>query len=82
MNPKVSDGIRDPIILDGPAFPWGQEQNPAVRDDGTVDWRAAMNSDPGLMTCPGCGVYLWAEGNRVRCPDCGHEWTTRNARAP
>lgn len=75
--------MKTPIIIEGCAFPW-KEPNPhgeVVDADGEVNWAAAAFADPGVMTCPACGVYLWNEGLRVRCPDCAHEWDTRNKTA-
>lgn len=72
--------MKHPIILDGSAFDWAEGERYAQRavdDDGNVDWMAAAFADPGIMSCPGCGVHLWAEGWTVRCPDSGHEWRTR-----
>ena len=71
--------MKSPIILDGPAFDWEEGKrcsDQVVDEDGEVNWYAAMGADPGVMACPGCGLYLWQEGDRVRCPDCGHEWVT------
>lgn len=73
--------MKRPIILDGAPFDWDEGarygQN-AVDDAGNVNWMAAMFADPGVMTCPGCGEHLWNEGDRVRCPHCSHEFTTRS----
>lgn len=76
--------MKSPIILEGRAFPW-DEPNPhgdvfgdVVDDAGEVNWAAAAFADPGVMSCPKCGEYLWAEGLRVRCPTCSAEWDTRN----
>lgn len=74
--------MKSPIIIEGQVFPWS-EPNPAgevVGADGEVNWRAAAFADPGVMQCPKCSVYLWQEGLRVRCPDCGEEFDTRNKR--
>ncbi len=70
--------MKSPIILEGVPFPWN-EPNPygaVVNDAGKVNWAAAASADPGVMKCPGCGVYLWNEGIQVRCPDCLHEFIT------
>ena len=75
--------IKNPIILEGPAFDWeaGKRHSAnAVDSDGNVNWHSAMFADPGIMKCEKCGVYLWQEGYKVRCPDCGHEFETRNRR--
>jgi len=73
--------VKRPIILDGPAFDWAEGERysqAAVDDDSNVDWMAAMWADPGIMSCPGCSVHLWAEGHTAKCPECGHEWRTRD----
>jgi ssDNA-binding Zn-finger/Zn-ribbon topoisomerase 1 len=73
--------MKSPILLEGPAFDWAEGEKhgaQAVDDDGNVNWMAAMFADPGCMKCPGCSEYLWREGYRVRCPDCGHEWVTQD----
>lgn len=71
--------LKHPIILEGEAFPWG-EPNPfgEPTEDNPRMWAAAAWADPGVISCPQCNVYLWHEGLRVRCPDCGHEFRTRN----
>jgi Zn finger protein HypA/HybF involved in hydrogenase expression len=69
--------MKRPIILQGESFDWekGQEYaTHAVDEEGNVNWGAAMFADPGVMQCPACNAYLWKEGKRVCCPDCGHEW--------
>lgn len=72
--------MKAPIILEGPAFDWSTtgDCGPVIREDGSVNQMAAAWADPGVMACPNCKVYLWNEGERVRCPDCGHEWDTAN----
>jgi hypothetical protein len=72
--------MKNAIILSGKPFDWdeGAKMQDLVADaaaEGHVNWYAAAGADPGVMKCPGCGEYLWKEGERVRCPDCGHEWT-------
>lgn len=72
----MGDAMKSPIILEGHAFPWA-EPNPhgeVIDEEGEVNWAAAAFADPGCMKCPACGVFLWREGNLVRCPDCAHEW--------
>lgn len=72
--------MKHPVILDGPAFDWAEGERyaqHAVDDGGNVNWMAVFFADPGVMSCPGCGVHLWAEGFAVRCPDCGTEWRTQ-----
>lgn len=74
--------MKSPIILEGSAFPWN-EPNPhgdTIGADGEVNWAAAFFADPGCIKCPGCGEFLWNEGFRVRCPDCGAEFDTNNRR--
>lgn len=75
--------MKHPIILEGKEFDWqegGEYAKHVVDENGVINWRAAFFADPGVMKCPQepCGAYLWAEGLRVRCPDCGHEFDTRN----
>jgi len=75
--------VKSPIIIKGSSFPWS-EPNPhgAVIDDaGEVNWAAAAFADPGCMKCPGCGEYLWQEGEFVRCPHCSHEFETPAGKA-
>lgn len=74
--------MKNPIILSGKPFDWEfgdkmQEKVAEAAEQGEVNWGAAFFADPGVMKCPGCGVHLWREGERVRCPDCGHEWEVR-----
>lgn len=74
--------MKSPIILKGEPFLWN-EPNPhgeTVDEDGEVNWAAAAFADPGVMGCPRCAVYLWNEGDFVRCPDCGHEFETNNGK--
>lgn len=69
--------IKDPIILEGPGFDWerGEEVSKhVINSEGNVNWKAASMADPGVMKCPSCGIYLWWEGDKVKCPDCGHIW--------
>jgi uncharacterized Zn finger protein (UPF0148 family) len=71
--------MRDPIIIEGPPFDWkrgGEMASRVQNDDGSTNWWAAMGADPGCMTCSACGLSLWKEGYRVKCPDCGHEFDT------
>jgi len=70
--------MKSPIILEGKPFNWeagGEAMSQVVRDDGSVNWFAAAAADPGVISCPNCKEFLWREGHRVKCPDCGHEWT-------
>jgi hypothetical protein len=82
--------MKSPIILEGRPFDWefGNEASKHIlnedealtaevhEEEAPINWGAAMCADPGVMKCPGCGAFLWNEGDRVRCPDCGHEWRT------
>lgn len=75
--------MKSPIIIRGEGFPW-EEPNPCgevVDEAGRVNWAAAAFADPGCLQCPNprCGVYLWNEGDEVRCPDCGHQFVTPDA---
>lgn len=75
--------VKHPIILEGQGFDWergAKMQERVVTEEGRVNWAAAMFADPGVMKCPNCGCYLWNEGKKVRCPDCGHEWYTNQER--
>lgn len=38
-----------------------------MRDDGTVNWRAAFFADPGVTSCPVCKEYLMHEGSILEC---------------
>jgi hypothetical protein len=75
--------VKAPIILEGKPFDWESTNahGPAVNAAGEVNWAAAAWGDPGVMKCPACGVYLWNEGTRVRCPDCSAEFDTGNRKA-
>lgn len=70
--------MKAPIILKGQPFPWHTtgDRGPVIEADGAVNWAAAAWADPGVMGCPKCKADLWNEGERVRCPDCGHEFET------
>ena len=73
--------MKSPIIIEGKAFDWNEGAKysaDAVDADGNVNWQAASFADPGCMCCPKCKIYLWNEGLRVRCPDCGEEFDTEN----
>ncbi len=64
-------------ILEGQPFDWdsgAEAMKHVVNQDGTVNYRAAMYADPGVMQCPHCNEYHWREGVRVECPDCGKEY--------
>jgi uncharacterized Zn finger protein (UPF0148 family) len=72
--------MKSPIILEGESFDWKAGQKAAshvINNNGSINWTAAMLADPGVMSCPSCGIHLWWEGKRVRCPDCGHEWNVK-----
>jgi ssDNA-binding Zn-finger/Zn-ribbon topoisomerase 1 len=61
------------IILKGKPFDWEEGKKNllnVVREDGSINWRAASKADPGVMHCPICQLYLWREGEKVKCPDC------------
>ena len=81
----VGEQVKHPIIITGAAFDWeagSQCASDAVDNDGNINWFAAFGADPGVMKCPNteCGIYLWNEGERVRCPDCAHEFDTKECR--
>lgn len=71
--------MKSPIILEGEPFDWeaGAKAASEVMNGEYINWMAALAADPGVMTCPACKVYLWREGQVVRCPDCAHEWNQR-----
>lgn len=70
--------MKQPIILEGQPFDWDPKTvEKVVNRKGDTNWRAAFSADPGVMKCPGCSIYLWREGTRVRCPDCGFEWVVK-----
>ena len=75
--------MKSPIILEGEPFDWeaGATAADKVMNGQVINWGAAMAADPGIMACPGCGVFLWREGVRVKCPDCGQEWNQREKEA-
>lgn len=73
--------MQRPIILDGKPFDWKEgEKNMlnAVDEAGEVNWLAAMSADPGVMQCPSCLGWLWREGSKVQCPDCGEIFLVSN----
>ena len=66
--------MQRPIILEGEPFDWLEGQKNligAVDENGEVNWLAAMSADPGCMKCPKCQEWLWREGIKVECPECG-----------
>ncbi len=76
---KRDHGIKRAVILEGHPFDWeegARAAKHAIDDDGQVNWKAAFCADPGVVSCPACGVSHWREGTRVRCAmeDCKHEW--------
>jgi len=71
--------MKNAIILRGKPFDWEAAKPAAqnvVDEEGEVNWRNAMNADPGVMKCPNCDVLLWREGEFVECPDCHHQFST------
>ena len=72
-------GIHEAIVISGQPFDWekGKEaMNHVIREDGSVNMKAAMFADPGITTCPKCGQDHWAEGERQRCTACAFEYPT------
>lgn len=66
-------------ILDesGNVFDWeeGQEaMNNVQREDGSVNWKAAANADPGVTSCPECKEYFWDEARYLECTECGAQF--------
>lgn len=77
----MSNSVKKPIILEGVGFDWeeGDKYSKHVEGkDGEVNWWAVFSVDPGVMKCPSCGICLWWEGRKVKCPDCGHVWEVKN----
>ena len=78
------NGPFDPVVIDPPGVSVPEEWNKCAEfveqcggvtaPDGEVNWRAAFGADPGVCTCPACGVYYWSFGNRQRCAKCGFEF--------
>lgn len=69
--------MKRPIVLYGEEFDWdaGAEAQRHVTDaDGTVNWAAAFAADPGCVSCPECGEWLWREGKWIQCPTCKAEF--------
>jgi len=69
--------MKEVEILEGEPFDWKQgaeAMNHVQREDGSVNWRAAACADPGVIKCPKCDTYYWAEGTKVRCTECKHIW--------
>lgn len=61
-------------ILGKVTFDWeaGAEAAKRVqRDDGSINWRAALSADPGVVRCNKCERYLWNESDTLQCP-CGN----------
>ncbi len=38
-----------------------------IREDGSVNWRAAMMADPGVKKCEHCDTYYWNLARIMRC---------------
>ncbi len=67
---------RDPNVIDPPGFDvaaawrgchaYSDRMHAAERPIA-----AAAGADPGICSCPACGVMYWAWGRRQRCADCG-----------
>ena len=61
-----------PEIISGEyAEPFGAVS--PVRDDGSINWGAAMRADPGVKKC-GCGTFYWNLARIMRCTKCGAEF--------
>lgn len=70
---------RKPIILEGEPFDWAAGNEAAsnvIDDDGEINWGNAFAADPGVVSCPRCCTYHWAEGTKQRCTECGFEYPT------
>lgn len=71
--------MRRAILIEGQPFDWNEGAKAlvnAVDANGEVNWRAAFNADPGVTKCTKCNEYYWAEGTKLKCPDCGNEFDT------
>lgn len=76
----------DPIVIDPPNFDQKAAWNECheyvekcgglVHEDGEPNWRAAFGADPGVCSCPACGVMYWAWGRVQRCVKCSLEYPT------
>ncbi len=58
-----------PEIISGEYADPFPDVNP-IRDDGTVNWGAAMWADPGIKKCDECGTPYWNLARVMRCPKC------------
>jgi hypothetical protein len=66
--------MNQPEIISGAyADPFPDAPSP-VRDDGSVNWGAAMRADPGIKKCGRCGTYYWNLARVMRCTKCGAEF--------
>jgi hypothetical protein len=73
----------DPIIVDSEPPDvdkiWkdcSEASNHVMREDGTVNYRAAACADPGVTTCPACGRYHWNIGRWHKCTNCEFVYPT------
>ena len=64
--------MKSAIIHAGQSFDW--EAAEKFQRAAGSNMAAAFYADPGVMTCPGCGEYLWNEGDDVECPVCHRRW--------
>lgn len=76
--------IKEPIVLEPKGFDnaraWQECTGYVAKcggiqhEGGEVNWRAAAGADPGIVSCPACGIHLWGWGVRLQCPDCSFEF--------
>lgn len=74
-------GPVEPIVIDPPGFDiraaWQECQEYSDRMHACErPLAAAAGADPGICSCPACGVMHWAWGRAQRCTACGFEYPT------
>lgn len=63
---KIVSGELDPE-------PYLEAAKHVVREDGTVNWRAAFYADPGCCSCPYCDEIYFILAEVMECGKCqGH----------
>ena len=65
-----------PIIISGEypdPFPKDASEN-ITHEDGSINWYAAFNADPGVRKCEHCNTYYWNLAKVMRCPKCNIEF--------
>lgn len=80
LSPKdIATIMLHPRIIEGRPFDWQtaeQEVNARLGPNGEMTFGAAMCADPGVLSCPFCGSYMWHEGRVVECPVCEQRFLT------